>query len=96
MAWCLVINKAQGQLYLYLYPHRNEMTCNECGKKFSLPWNLKRHLHIHTGVKPYVFVECGKQFVQNSTCKLIIKFIQVNDAMDSLCGGRGSLSQGDL
>eukprot|EP00080_Pristionchus_pacificus_P022874 PDM82894.1 hypothetical protein PRIPAC_37287 [Pristionchus pacificus] len=26
---------------------QNPLECNECGKSYSCPWNLQRHLKIH-------------------------------------------------
>jgi uncharacterized Zn-finger protein len=36
--------------------------CTYCGKQFQYMKDLKRHLPVHTGVKPYKCEECGKCF----------------------------------
>ncbi|XP_077517234.1 uncharacterized protein LOC144128053 [Amblyomma americanum] len=43
---------------------RRESLCHLCQKRFSQPDNLKVHLMIHTGEKPYECSQCGKRFRQ--------------------------------
>ncbi|XP_076080826.1 uncharacterized protein LOC143051782 [Mytilus galloprovincialis] len=42
----------------------NNRTCEICGKNFTVPFSLKRHLMIHMGIKPHKCNECGKRFTE--------------------------------
>ena len=53
------------QLKRHMLKSHNEgtwLTCHICQKKFSLSGNLKTHILIHEGVKPYVCSECPMRF----------------------------------
>lgn len=38
--------------------------CPHCDKIFRFESYLKKHLHVHSGIKPHVCPICGKPFLQ--------------------------------
>ncbi|XP_044029921.1 zinc finger and BTB domain-containing protein 26-like isoform X2 [Siniperca chuatsi] len=50
----------------HLKEHRQYL-CLVCGKGFSKKSNLTRHIHVHTGVKPFRCPLCHKTFSQKAT-----------------------------
>lgn len=54
---------------LILFPL--QCTFEGCGKRFSLDFNLRTHVRIHTGDRPYVcpFDGCNKKFAQSTNLK---------------------------
>ena len=50
-------------------PSAENNICYMCDKTFSSPFNLKRHLALHTGDKPWKCSECGKCFTQKANLK---------------------------
>ncbi|XP_029380202.1 zinc finger and BTB domain-containing protein 17-like isoform X2 [Echeneis naucrates] len=48
---------------------RRSIVCNHCGKTLACVKNLKTHMRVHTGEKPFVCVLCGKRFADSSNLK---------------------------
>ncbi|XP_016387754.1 zinc finger protein 696-like [Sinocyclocheilus rhinocerous] len=44
--------------------------CAECGRAFNSHSNLRIHLNVHTGARPYSCTDCGKSFSQSGALKI--------------------------
>nr|XP_023689063.1 zinc finger protein 79-like isoform X1 [Paramormyrops kingsleyae]XP_023689064.1 zinc finger protein 79-like isoform X1 [Paramormyrops kingsleyae] len=44
--------------------------CAECGRAFNSHSNLRIHLNVHTGARPYPCSDCGKSFSQSGALKI--------------------------
>lgn len=46
-----------------------KIACQECGATFACGANLRNHMRIHTGERPFVCEECGASFTQRSNMR---------------------------
>lgn len=44
--------------------------CTDCGRTFNSHSNLRIHLNVHTGARPYPCSDCGKSFSQSGALKI--------------------------
>ncbi|ROT84675.1 hypothetical protein C7M84_022144 [Penaeus vannamei] len=51
----------------------NDIVCGVCGKRFSFPSLLKRHMRIHTGERPFPCPYCSHRANQKSNLIMHIR-----------------------
>uniref|UniRef100_A0A1B0BGL2 C2H2-type domain-containing protein n=1 Tax=Glossina palpalis gambiensis TaxID=67801 RepID=A0A1B0BGL2_9MUSC len=53
----------------FIWRKRGEHNCPQCSKVFKKAWDLKEHLHIHDGLKPYKCEHCSVSFACKSNLR---------------------------
>uniref|UniRef100_A0A1A9WZF7 C2H2-type domain-containing protein n=1 Tax=Glossina brevipalpis TaxID=37001 RepID=A0A1A9WZF7_9MUSC len=53
----------------FIWRKRGEHNCPHCCKIFKKAWDLKEHLHIHDGLKPYKCEHCPASFACKSNLR---------------------------
>lgn len=56
----------RNQLKLHERLHKKRYTCHMCDKSLANAVNLKVHVRMHTGEKPYRCAECGERFISTA------------------------------
>ncbi len=75
-----IVNKRNFVLYFSDWPsgsfgrpvpgfHSTRRMCSLCGKSFRQQRDLRDHMNVHTGEKPYKCSMCGKGFTQEINMK---------------------------
>ncbi|CAH8477724.1 unnamed protein product [Schistosoma bovis] len=52
--------------HLLLHKNHLNLSCSQCGKRFSSKENLKRHTNVHSGLKPYMCSICHQAYSRTS------------------------------
>lgn len=84
-------------LKLHLRGHRETaFRCGVCGQSFTLRGNLRTHMMIHSGERPYGCTVCGKSFGRRATLVRHVRSHTGEKPFTCAYCGRGFVEKGNL